>query len=298
MVLFLYYSGYASTFAVWAPLLLERSCEVRGLSPCQSLPVAADDSSSSSSGGSGDLYTESQEDASDQLTVLTVLTGVASLFTCPAAGVFADSIGRKPVICFIVGCLCASCFCVALLPWSKEHHGTSLTILIASQALFSLCGGAMALNAVVFAVAADAGSGLTVAERAQLFGMIEACLWLGLLSGPFIGGWLATHFGTQQAFFWGAGCSAVCLLLVLFGFTETLEPSRRAKPTLMRATPFGALWLLFSEPTSAKLGTICLFSFSAVTGAQTLVPLFLPYVIEGWKTVQTGMIQVMRAYQW
>ena len=144
---------------------------------------------------------------------------------------------------------------------------------------------------MVFAVAADTGSSLSLAERAQLFGMIEACLWLGLLSGPFIGGWLATHFGTQQAFFWGAGCSFVCLLVVLCGFKETLEPSRRARITFMRATPFGAVWLLFSERSSAKLGLLCLFSFTAQVGSTTIQPLFLPYVIAGWKTVETGLVQ-------
>ena len=36
---------------------------------------------------------------------------------------------------------------------------------------------------------------------------------------------------------------------------------------------------------------MCLFSFTATTGASTLQPYFLPFVFAKWKTVQTGILQ-------
>jgi hypothetical protein len=58
-----------------------------------------------------------------------------------------------------------------------------------------------------------------------------------------------------------------------------------------RATPIGALGLLWSDRTAAKLGALCVFSMGAANGALTLLPFFLPMVFgEHWHTTQTGII--------
>ena len=141
----------------------------------------------------------------------------------------ADAFGRKPVLVTIVSCLCLGCLAVAVLPWSVEHDRGDVWLLIASQAVVGLCGGAMAMNACCFAAAADVSAHMDITERARLFGLIESCLWVGLLLGPVLGGALAAHLGsdgTRLVFFFPAALGALCVLLLALVFRETLEPSR------------------------------------------------------------------------
>jgi len=107
-----------------------------------------------------------------------------------------------------------------------------------------LGGGPYALVGACFAAVADLTVGLPPDKRTLIFGVTEACLWVGLVAGPFLGAVVASAVGLRKTFFFVAAPSAVALVVVVLGWRESRPPESRSKFQWRRANPVGALFML------------------------------------------------------
>ena len=118
------------------------------------------------------------------------------------------------------------------------------TGLLVATVVGGLGGGPYALVGACFAAVADLTIGLPPGKRTLIFGVTEACLWIGLVVGPFLGAVVASVFGLKNTFFFVAGPATLALIIVVLMWKESNPPERRSKFRWGRANPIGALYML------------------------------------------------------
>eukprot|EP00041_Stephanoeca_diplocostata_P019196 m.408837 g.408837 ORF g.408837 m.408837 type:complete len:339 (-) comp21238_c0_seq13:747-1763(-) len=214
--LLLFWTGASGVVIAASSLFLQQACGDVGLDPAISNRNGSDggcfDNKSNST--QHDLYTRAQSGAATSLFAFTVVTGIASLLSCPAFGALADAQGRKVALCITLLCACLSNLTVAVLQVR--------TYMLIAVGAFNFGGGPYAVVGTAFSVIADVSPTLPVKIRAKIFGRVEACLWFGLLIGPVATGAIVDRFGSRHAFVFLAIPSFVAACLILTCFAETL----------------------------------------------------------------------------
>jgi EmrB/QacA subfamily drug resistance transporter len=110
------------------------------------------------------------------------------------------------------------------------------------------------------------------AQRGQALGLQGAMTYLGLTTGPFLGGWLTDHFGWHSVFFINVPIGVLAILMSLAVIPNDV-PSERSEPfDLAGAFAFaiGLTALLFALDQGDNLGWLSL-SILGTTGASLLI---------------------------
>jgi EmrB/QacA subfamily drug resistance transporter len=134
--------------------------------------------------------------------VVTAMTLPQAALLLPA-GRLADIYGRKKIFIFGMGLFTISSFLCAI--------ANSGMLLVAFRVLQGISGG------MVFGISVAIVTSIFPAEeRGRAYGISMAASFLGLTSGPFLGGVLTQHLGWRSIFYISACLFLVSLLLVLW----------------------------------------------------------------------------------
>jgi DHA1 family tetracycline resistance protein-like MFS transporter len=164
-----------------------------------------------------------------------IFVGVGALvqfFAAPLLGVLSDRFGRRPVLLVSLVGLALDYVVLALAP--------TLAWLFVGRVLSAITSATWAVG---FAYIADIAK---PEQRAQAFGRAAAGFGLGFIIGPALGGVLG-EYGARLPF-WVA--AALTIANAAFGWLvlpESLAAERRARFSLRRANPVGALAFLRRE---------------------------------------------------
>lgn len=195
---FLTWTSYSATYAVFPDMVL--------LEKCAGLGISKENCNRGS-----DRFPQLQAEQAAASLQYMVLSNVPGLLVCAFLSQLSDKYGRRPLL--VLGAV-QGCFSYSLMAWK----GLENTIVYACQIGLSFFGNIFIFTGIVFAALADAAhdSGLSEAARAQLFGRVEATIWVGQLVGPVCGGFVARYLGPQHAFALPAALSIVTLPLLLY----------------------------------------------------------------------------------
>ena len=213
-----------------------------------------------------DGYAETDQAVSSEQALLEIPSGIGQLLTCKELGDIGVSFGRRAVLMSPCIDLIVNNLGLALLP------ATSF-IFIFGQLSFvaSLFGGGYVASHVAFATVADVTRGCSPATRSLCFSIVEAFLWAGLLSGPFVSGFLIDLLGAQTVFFVEAGGGFLNLVVTYFSFHETLEPERRRPFRLARGNPCGTLPMVMHSRNTFFMALAFLFAQYTANGGVSLI---------------------------
>lgn len=174
---------------------------------------------------------------------------------------------------------------------------TTMWAALTGTALFSLTGGLYGGFAAAFACIADITAHSTAEYRARLFGVTEASLWLGLLVGPFLGGWVSSIVGLEKIFLVvAAGYAFDTCVVLLIHETRPKDPIEQGTKVeswgswLAKANPLASLGLFNRNSTGRKM----LLILGMVFPAQSAIPVVLPLYLEGqfsWDPKKIGALQ-------
>jgi len=283
--LLLFWIGTAAAWAPLSTLLLQNECTRLGLDADQCQPNAVPANCNTTHNDTHDTYTEALAAAAQKLEVFTLVQGASNLVSCPVIGPISNSFGRKPAcILVVVSGLCCA-LAVALI---SDFNG-----LLAATSIFGLGGGMYAFVGTSFSIVADVTCGRSAAYRARVFGMVEACLWVGLLIGPTYGGLLADTFGPQKAYLFISIPFVLCLVVLTLVLPETVPPSQRAPFAWKVANPVGALHLLTTDRTALFLASMCFLALTGSAGGIAVLPLYCQSQFSGWKAKQVGYLMTI-----
>jgi MFS transporter, DHA1 family, tetracycline resistance protein len=194
-------------------------------------------------------------------------------FFSPILGGLSDRFGRRPVVLLSNFGLALDYVLMALAP--------SLTWLFVGRVISGITSASVS---TAFAYIAD----ITPAERrAAVFGKIGAAFGAGFIVGPAIGGLLG-DFDPRLPFWVAAALSFANTLYGLLILPESLPPERRSPFRWKSANPLGALQLLRSNPTLARLSVV---NFIAQLAHVVLPSTFVLYATYryGWDTKTVGL---------
>lgn len=147
-----------------------------------------------------------------------VCCGLATLIFGPVS----DHIGRRKVLLFLQILLVLSTMCCACAP---SYHWFVLGR--------ALQGTGSSSGAIVLAITRDCYD--KEEERMKVAGLVFACMLLGPLIAPPIGGFLATRFGWRSSFFMLTGVSSSIFLCSCFLVPET-------SPKAPKSSYLAAVW--------------------------------------------------------
>eukprot|EP00041_Stephanoeca_diplocostata_P019200 m.408953 g.408953 ORF g.408953 m.408953 type:complete len:519 (-) comp21238_c0_seq30:206-1762(-) len=282
--LLLFWTGASGVVIAASSLFLQQACGDVGLDPAISNRNGSDggcfDNKSNST--QHDLYTRAQSGAATSLFAFTVVTGIASLLSCPAFGALADAQGRKVALCITLLCACLSNLTVAVLQVR--------TYMLIAVGAFNFGGGPYAVVGTAFSVIADVSPTLPVKIRAKIFGRVEACLWFGLLIGPVATGAIVDRFGSRHAFVFLAIPPFVAACLILTCFAETLE--QRRPICWARCNPLGSLHIFTTNRAAMKMALVVLPACIAIVGHSVIMPLYC-YDVYTWTAQKAGVLQTI-----
>jgi DHA1 family multidrug resistance protein-like MFS transporter len=172
----------------------------------------------------------------------------------PLWGALSDRVGRRPIIL-----LSQIGYALSFLLFGFAGH--HLYLLFAGRLLAGLLSSASI--GVAFAYIADV---TTPERRAAGIGILGACLGLGFMVGPAIGGWLGYHSLALPAFV-AAGVSFLNFLATMRRLPESLSAEARAeaKQTSLRFRPAAAFAVLRTPVWSLyALTFLVTFAFTAL----------------------------------
>lgn len=174
-------------------------------------------------------------------------------------GPVSDRFGRKPPLYFgLVLFLLASLACIF------ATHLEFLVIARVTQAL----GGCVGM-VIVRAAIRDR---LSPAESAKAFSNMVLIMGVAPILAPLLGGWFLVHLGWHSVFAALALFSAACLLMIHFGFAETLSVDKR-RPLALKSV-FLTYWSLLKDSsfrTPALAGSFSYASMFAYIGAASAI---------------------------
>jgi MFS transporter, DHA1 family, tetracycline resistance protein len=194
-------------------------------------------------------------------------------FFSPILGAVSDRFGRRPVVLLSNFGLGLDYVLMALAP--------SLTWLFVGRVISGITSASIS---TAFAYIAD----VTPPERrAAVFGKLGAAFGAGFIVGPAIGGLLGGA-DPRLPFWVAAGLSFANTLYGLLILPESLPRDRRSPFRWMTANPLGALRLLGSDPTLARLALV---NFIAQLAHVVLPSTFVLYATYryGWDSRTVGL---------
>jgi DHA1 family tetracycline resistance protein-like MFS transporter len=190
----------------------------------------------------------------------------------PILGSWSDRIGRRPVLLFSLAGATVDYLLMAAAPW--------LALLFLGRAIAGITG---ASQAVASAYIADV---TPEDERAQRFGLLNACQGLGFIAGPLLGGVLGEYW-VRAPFIAAALLNAVTFLVTL---RVLREPHRAptARPHTAPLNPFAAFRWAFSLP--GLLSLLLIFIVISLIG-QVGGTIWIIYGTDryGWSPFMLGL---------
>lgn len=241
------YSGFMPPFA---ELLLSRACVSLGLPAYPAQECSNSDEASSVAAIRSGYY--------------NLATTIPALITVSMYSMMADVRGRKGTLslCFLSGLLQA--IVVWLLPAGRVCLGgacieDSFWLLLCVCGALSCFGSWNVALGTSFAVVADLTEGPQAANRAMLFGIMEAFNISGSIFGPVATGYLAKYFGLQHSFLFVVAGSAVALFCSSLVYVETLPQGSRKKWDWKQANPIGSVCMLVQHPILIRFLLLLLF---------------------------------------
>jgi len=153
---------------------------------------------------------------------------VAYTATVPAAGMVADTIGRRAAYLLSLLLLGAGSLVCAL--------AGSMEMLIAGR-LIQGCGG----GAIFVTTQTILGDLFSIEKRARVQSAVALIAAVGAATGPAIGGWFVTHASWRWAFLVSIPIAAAAAVAFLVGFVDTARRSPR--PANWRGTALLTLTL-------------------------------------------------------
>eukprot|EP00450_Noctiluca_scintillans_P037748 CAMPEP_0194539188 /NCGR_PEP_ID=MMETSP0253-20130528/79051_1 /TAXON_ID=2966 /ORGANISM="Noctiluca scintillans" /LENGTH=370 /DNA_ID=CAMNT_0039385425 /DNA_START=345 /DNA_END=1458 /DNA_ORIENTATION=+ len=173
-----------------------------------------------------------------------------------------DACGRKPVFIFSVTLSGLSC---AVLIATAMQTSWSIPVLAAMQ----VSGGDFLPIALIFAAAADHTRTVSLATRTRIFGIIEGCALLGMVTGKVMGGAIYEFVGQRYAVF---------LPFILFAILLALASNMRNSPadidtnfSMERATPLGVLTFAMRCPLPLLAHALMRLSIASGSSVYDLV---------------------------
>lgn len=206
------------------------------------------------------FYIEELGAGGRELGLLVATSALLEFVFAPLWGSVSDRIGRKPVL--ILGMLGygLSSFLMGL--------ATQLWMLFASRALSGILSSATLTTALAYV-----GDSTSEEERGGGMGTLGAAMALGIILGPGLGGWLASH-SLSTPFFVAAGMSLVSLVLILLLLPESLPTeARRQGEAKISTVSIYTLWRALFSPIGVLLLMVALFSF-ALTNFEAVFGLY------------------------
>ena len=198
----------------------------------------------------------------------------AMQFLCaPLLGALSDRFGRRPVLLVSLAGIGLN---YLLLAWAPTLAWLFLGRVIA---------GATAANAS--AATAYIADVTPPDRRAQRFGLVGAMFGLGFVVGPAVGGVLG-EYGLRVPFLAAAGLAGANLLYGALVLPESLPKDRRRAVTWRRANPVGSLWLVFADPTYARLALAWCCAWFGIGSLQACFVLANGLRL-GWGPSQNGL---------
>jgi len=165
--------------------------------------------------------------------LLLSIYALAQFFTSPILGSISDRVGRRPILL------------IALLAYAIDYVCMGFAPNVAWLFLGRLIAGvAGATMVTINAYAADVTQ---PEERTKAFGLIGATFGIGFITGPMIGGALAT-ISVRAPFF---GAAALAFMNVLYGFfvlPESLPREKRTKAIPAQAHPLQSILEMAQRP--------------------------------------------------
>jgi DHA1 family tetracycline resistance protein-like MFS transporter len=205
--------------------------------------------------------------------LLVTIYSLAQFIFTPVLGSLSDHYGRKPVI-FTSLMIEAASLAFSGLAWS-----------LPMLALARFIGGLGASNiGSAQAVVSDITS---PQERARGMGIIGACIGLGFVLGPALGG-ILSPLGPSFIFLTAAVIAVINAVLVFFFLPETHGRRKvtTGKHSLVVFTSWSNIW---RYPLIGRLICINLLFTIAFTGMEAIFPIFAQHNFS-WGAMQTGYI--------
>ncbi len=209
--------------------------------------------------------------------VFVALWAGMQLVSSPIIGSLSDRYGRRPVLLLSIAGLGLDFMLMALAP--------SLWWLAVARMISGVTSSSFTTT---FAYMAD----ITAPEdRARGFGLIGAAFSGGFIIGPALGGLLA-EISLHAPFWAAAGLCALTFVYGLFVVPESLSPDKRMAFSWRRASPFGALRLLGSQPDLPRLSMVNFLLFFA---HHVFSVAFVLYAGDrfGWSSLEIGLLLAM-----
>jgi DHA1 family tetracycline resistance protein-like MFS transporter len=198
-------------------------------------------------------------------------------FFSPILGGLSDRFGRRPVVLLSNFGLAFDYVLMALAP--------SLSWLFVGRVISGITSASIS---TAFAYIADI---TPVDQRAAVFGKVGAAFGAGFIIGPAVGGLLGGQ-DPRLPFWVAAALSFANALYGLLILPESLPRDRRSPLRWRSANPLGALHLLRSNPTLARLSLV---NFIAQLAHVVLPSTFVLYATYryGWNAATVGVTLAM-----
>ncbi len=184
--------------------------------------------------------------ASDRFASLCFTFYVLAVFSTVALSVASDFVGRRPVLLLSLGMLSVASFGTM---WVALRPALPLELLYVFYCAAGLGGSFCCFNAVIFAYAADACAGRPEA-RARAFSRLEACIFLGGVVAPLVGGRLQQHVSQAAPFVCSSALFVSALLYILIALPEsapaTARPLGKLREGFSLATLARSQWVVLS----------------------------------------------------
>jgi DHA1 family multidrug resistance protein-like MFS transporter len=193
------------------------------------------------------FYIEKLGAGGSQLGLLIATSALLELLFGPIWGSISDRVGRKPIL--LLGLLG---YALSSLLFGLS---TELWMLFASRALSGVLSSAT--TATAFAYISDNTS---ERDRSGGMGWLGAGAGLGLILGPWAGGWLGSG-SLALPFFISAGFSMLALVLTALWLPESLSIEARQQAGKVRSIDLSALWRALFGPIGLLMGLLFLVSF-------------------------------------
>jgi len=199
------------------------------------------------------------------LGLLIGLYPLGQFLATPILGEISDIYGRKKVIQIsILGTVVSSViFGIGIM-------FNSIAVLFVSRIINGLTGGLVAVAQATIADITDKDN------KSKNFGRIGMAFGLGLIFGPFLGGFLSSDilpfFSATLPFFFAAGLSSITLIYSRHALEET-SPMESKKINWLK--PFTQLKKGVNLPNLRKLFTANFFYFAGFNFFTTFIPVYL-----------------------
>src|SRR5579859_974788 len=212
---------------------------------------------------------------------------ICQFLSTPILGDLSDKIGRRPVLIFSLAGTVLSFFLLGI--------ANTVWLVFVARIIDGLSGGNVSTAQAYIADITDRK------DRTQAMGTISAALWLGIVFGPVIAGFLSRYGYSAPAFF-AAAVTLVSAVLAFFMLPETVNVKIISKEQHRKRRPIFSIKDFSDALTHPEIGsTIVLFflvmlAFSSIQGA---FPLFTEHQFHigsegtGYLFAVVGLISVV-----